>query len=1082
MPDHARPTHAYTLATLLLLAGTAAAQPQITVDPDGAGDTDVVLRLTGSDVNDSLFVPNYLGGVFRLDPAFDLIVGAGQSNLTNPLGTKRGVLSLSGGSILEVENNVFLGADAAFFDGQSFQRSSGVLTLDGPGTTLRAGRLLVGRFGSGEATLTNGARLEMIGQRLDIAGQSDSSGKLEILSGSSARLGNRVVIGGTQREGATGMLSIDGQFSRVDSLDALDVGSGGFGELRIDNGGAMFVDGTNGDATGFTGTLAHVIGYEFDNDGDLNNPAGIASVRNGSLLVLFDDRDTLIGAGSGTAGILSISLNSGARVGGNVFVGSDSGVGTMVVESGSSFTIGSFTTDINGAVLGGEELLVGVGGPVVADGSANGTIGNATVTGADSTLLARRVSIGREGAGSLSVENGGSVVLTELMQIGLADGNATVTVTGDGSRLTSSGSFAGSGFDDSTPAVDGVDVSAVLGVIRASQAGATSTGRLEVSDRARVDFAGGVIVGNSVASTGELTVGSGGSVTLGDSAIIGHLGTGSLTVDGSADAGATPSTFSTTRDLILGARTAGADATAFVSGGGVVEVGALLRIGDNGTGSFDVTGAGSSVTASQLIVGNGDTGSLSISDGASVSVTTTTGSNIVGFGNSNGDGSVNISSGGSLSFAGRLILSESESNSTVTVDGAGSRLEAAVLEASPNGTSTITVRNGAAAEFGPGISRIGDGIAGFTVPDTSGQLNVESGGSVSFEGVLSVAANGEPASSSGVSVTGSDSTLYVGRLDLGGTSNGQLDITDGGSVVTEVLFMSAGGSTSQTSGITINGQGSPAGATLTVNNFMKTAGQSNGQFSVQNGSLSVLGAQAPGQLVLAGGAGDASADINAGGRLDVAGEIQFHSQAAGRGSLTINGGDVTAERFTNTEEINGTGVGGATFTFNSGSLTLTGDQTLDASTVGFLNGVPGDGPMDIGAARAFHFTGDNDLTGGEIDLNGGTLTFGDVNIAGGDIDFNSGTLNLRSDQTLDAGRVNDLGITGATLNTSQTLNVAAARDGQGVPVGPLATATTGAWVSTSRTTSAIAGPWPSTSPIRRRKTIGPAGTASTWSA
>ena len=351
---------------------------------------------------------------------------------------------------------------------------------------------------------------------------------------------------------------------------------------------------------------------------------------------------TTIGQAPLSTGILTIDNNLRLIGVGDLVVG-ESGTGTLTIQNGAvvasdhgllgvnegpgyfgsgtvvvTGTDSSWNTDA-GLVVGVEgagTLSIEAGGSVssftgsIGQLTANST-GEVALTGSGSTWTNESLLlIGIFGSGTLTIADGGSVTNTDANMAFNAGSSASVTVTGADSQWNNSQSLdvGLSGMADLTIA-DGGNVTNTIGRIAVnadSTSAATVTGAGSTwtnSDRLLVGYEG----------DGTLMISDGGSVsdTMG---LIGDRpgGTGTATITGAGSAWANSSS------LTVGGDGAGELA---IEAGGSVSSGSVFIAGDTGSsGEVTVTGAGSTLTSSlQVTVGGVGTAQLTIFDGGSVS-------------------------------------------------------------------------------------------------------------------------------------------------------------------------------------------------------------------------------------------------------------------------------------------------------------------------------------------------------------------------------------------------------------------------------------------------------------------------------
>ncbi len=273
--------------------------------------------------------------------------------------------------------------------------SVATVTLDGAGTSWStADFITLGLRGEGTVRVAAGA--EVIAATCFLGQLETGSGSLTVTGRNSAcRLTRDLTVGNT----GTGILSIAGAGIVTVQTGTCRIagGSSAEGELEVTGrnsalnvGGELWVGG--------------------DGDGVLAVEQGGAASATGW---------SSIGVGAGSRGAARVTgRGSSLDVGRWLNVG-QSGVGTLVIESGASVRCGE------GSSIG---LL-------------DGAEGSVTVRGKRSRWTsAADVAVGNQGSGLLSIDDGGRVDVTGLLRVALhADHAGTVRVSGADSRLDVNG-------------------------------------------------------------------------------------------------------------------------------------------------------------------------------------------------------------------------------------------------------------------------------------------------------------------------------------------------------------------------------------------------------------------------------------------------------------------------------------------------------------------------------------------------------------------------------------------------------------------------------------------------------------------
>jgi fibronectin-binding autotransporter adhesin len=410
-------------------------------------------------------------------------------------------------------------------------------------------------------------------------------------------------------------------------------------------------------------------------------------------------------------------------------------------------------------------------------------------------------------------------------------------------------------------------------------------------------------IGNT--ASGTLTV-NGGSGLLSNEGWIGcgPVSTGAVTVEG------TGSTWTADGVLCVGGSGSG---TLMVSNGGSVNSGAFIGNGRGGVigvsagsrGMAVVSGAGSTWNCrGPLSVGFYGHGTLSITDGGSVSTTAWSGSS-----------------------DGAMIAEEIGSTGVVLVDGAGS--------------AWATDQS-----F-------------FVGYEGNGTLSVVNGGNVSSTGGYL----GMNAATTGVVVVKGSGSLWAcngngGVMSVGYSGAGTLSITDGGRVTSDLGFL---GNASGSSGVvTVDGPGS-----TWTNTGDLCVGVRRGSFSSTNGTLTISNGGAvsarttylptipnsPGMIHFGSGGGTLATDNFIGSAADLTGsgtinvknlvtdmEVTFDSTHGLKQTFALNGGSITVN-------LNMTGAADGPFGLNNGRL-----QVKDGCRLTSLDSYVGRWPGSSGTA------------------------------------------------------------------------------------------------------------------------------------
>ncbi len=478
--------------------------------------------------------------------------------------------------------------------------------------------------------------------------------------------------------------------------------------------------------------------------------------------------------------------------------------------------------------------------------------------------------------------------------------------------------------------------------------GDAGTGTLTVN-AGTVVTQGGAALGASLHGAGTATVGAGGTWIAGGGLSVGGSGTGGLSV------GAGGTLLLSGGETSIG-RDAGATGALGIAAGGLVRLtgsafpGPALAIGDAGSGSVSVSGAGAllDMRAGPIALGvRGGTGALTIANGGTV---------LAGTPDSRANPAV------AIGVAGPGSLS---------VTGTGARLTASGgLAVGLGGQGTLSIAAGATVCVGfdaAGLGGLAIGVGAAGQPGGSGTASVAAGGALGSLGWIDVGGGGDTGT---LSVTG--------RVDAGGS----LVIGTGGG--------GAGRVTIGAGGVLTLGSLQPLGASLVLGlsgsagTLAVSGGQVNaGTIVVGAGTggtgavtLSGVGAGVTAQTILDGVAGAGTMSVGAGATLAASQAVTIGAA----GVLALQSGGVSAAQIANAGQIDGAGSLGAAALVNTGTIDALG------GSLGIAGGISGSGTLAIGA-------------------NGNLLLGGSV--AGQTIDFlaNTGTLTIQAPAQFGTGTI-----------------------------------------------------------------------------
>ena len=301
-------------------------------------------------------------------------------------------------------------------------------------------------------------------------------------------------------------------------------------------------------------------------------------------------------------------------------------------------------------------------------------------------------------------------------------------------------------------------------------------------------------------------------------------------------------------------------------------------------------------------------------------------------------------------FHGNALRVGSSSSATMVINGPNAYYEnystqqSALGYGNSNGFGTLQLNNGATAEFSAGL-RIGGG------PSAGGDLSVL-GGSSLFFGTANIGDGSTAGQTATVLVAGSGSTVSqfgASTLSLGKTSNGSatISVNQGGSYTT-----GTGTTTIRNTGVLNVGDGSSAGTfdarglvnvtggTINVfnSNSVFTTPEltiSGGQVTRNSGGLHISSVvtSTTNALTIGHDSGSGALTINSGGVLDNHGAASLGNNAGSTGTATVTG---SGSQWNNATSLSVGLSGQGTLTISDG-----GSVTNAVGIVGFNNGSQG---------------------------------------------------------------------------------------------------------------------------------------------
>lgn len=421
-----------------------------------------------------------------------------------------------------------------------------------------------------------------------------------------------------------------------------------------------------------------------------------------------------------------------------------------------------------------------------------------------------------------------------------------------------------------------------------------------------------------------------------------------------------------------------------------------LTIGSSGTGTLDISN-GATVSDSLGTLGfmGGSSGTVTV-DGTG-SIWTNSGELYVG---SSGTGALTISNGGTVSDTNAYIAWNFGTTATAVVDGPGSTWSnSGTLYAGSSGTGTLTISNG-------GTVTDATAYIGFTGTDTGTVIVTGSGSSWATSGDLYVgyAAPGVLTISNGGTVSAGGTVFIANQAGSTGTLNigaaaGSAPVAPGTLSASSIVFGAGTGTivfnhtdTNYTFGANISGAGSvdvEAGTTILSGTNSYTGGTTVNGGTLAFGVAGTLGLGAltinGGTLVLADTATTTISSLSGSG-----GSIQSHvsnltinqsSTTSYEGTISTTGSTFIEKNGNGSLTLNGTISGSIVIVQSAGTLALNGNNSFieidlaGGTTVAGSNTALGSGDVEVSNAPTLTSNKTVSLSN-EIDLGSGSLTVG----------------------------------------------------------------------------------------------------------
>lgn len=542
----------------------------------GAGGQGALNLQSGGNLNNNGTIAGY-------DSTGQITVYSGstlQDRLDISIGyTNLGTLDLFDGGTASADRAVFIGGFAngdgeivvtnggSKLTGTSFivvgNQGHGSLIVSDSGEVLTTGNFFIAGFPSGTGEMSmydSGSKLNVTGQ-LEVG--SSGMGYLSVSDGASASA-KAVLIGAAS--GSQGDLYVQRQGSKLDVTGGpLAVGNLGKGYLNITEGAHVTVQGGGSFAifgAGATGDGSMIVEEQGSQLTVANGELEVGRLGKADVQVLShataDVQGLAIGSGGGqqssmtidgpgtsvqandhvivgTQGKTQLSITGGGQLSsfrGNIGSG---GEGSLIVTgSGSKWSLGVGGIHVGATTKG--TLIIESGGAVelsdsIVVGAEPGSEGNLILDGVSSKLLASGAIVGPKGYGTFTIRNGATYSPTSEISLGSLSGSeGTLIVDGQNSKLTSSPSgISVGGF------IGGTGTFIVRNHAMAQAKTNVSNGRIEVSSGGILN-ASDLYVAFGDGETGDVVVQGAGSQLNSPTQIeLGTLGNANLLIqDGGA--------------------------------------------------------------------------------------------------------------------------------------------------------------------------------------------------------------------------------------------------------------------------------------------------------------------------------------------------------------------------------------------------------------------------------------------------------------------------------------------------------------------------------------------------------------------
>ncbi|MCG8432604.1 MAG: S-layer family protein, partial [Gammaproteobacteria bacterium] len=926
------------------------------------------------------------------DADLDALVVAGGNSLTIGSGTAGAVsmddVTFTAGQTLTIITGATINDDDDV--GASF--SGGTLVLTGGtgiGTTttlnIDADTLVASVTGVGGIDVTDSDDVQLGDATLD-AGISTTDGDIDITAGSittAAITGDVISSASPTVTGNITLAATDGGVTISDTVTA-----------------------TSGDNIVITANDA-------DEDGTNSTPANIsingALTSNGGNITLEAADNIALGAavnaGAGNASIVADDDANTRDAGPGDNVGNITGAGLVTANTATltaAQNIGTGGTNINTAVATLDVSVIGTGDIFINEADAVDLFDVDT------------------NDGSITIQSGGAMTITDVVAGGAGDVSATTTAgdilvvgnldaTGDQVTLTSAGAINDNAVtDDAATDITAttIDLNAATGIGSARALELVGSSISAVSTAGNIEF-NNTASGATTITNVQVQVGAG-------SINIDQTGNQSLAVDSASTANGAINIDNTGGDLTLTSVTAGGanNAIARTLTSGNIIVGDVNAAGDqvilNSTGAInDNNGGANNITANTLtadaagaITLDTDIATADVSSTGTGDITLTEADAVDLFDVDNTDGAITVTAGGALT-ATDVVTTGGADTDDITLQ--GTSIEVDTINAAGLGDVSLTATGGAIDDADADSAITADALtlnANTTIGATNAigtdvnSINLTSGGDIAISEADSVTitglVTGGGADTIDITVAGGGTIDWNTPLTSGTLAGDDLNLTTNanGSVIDNGNDLNLGGGTLAIIADTIDLSGTVTAGAITV-----AAATANA--SIGLGSLAV-GAVTAQDFVLSNGTIvnllNASSTLSVGDASsgDVVMEGVDVTTATGAVALTVQAGTGFG-----IEDANGAAGGG----FTGGS-----DDTLNLTSDGVIGGNANGFEVDTGIVNVTA-SGGNNVTFSDLGVANFNSTYDVVTGGAGNVSITQTNNNLDVDQITTTGNV-----------------------------------------------------------------------------